>query len=265
MQCSSRCPNLDSSALRTRLRTSADRITFADMAVVGRNPGRLISIWDDFMRSHSSHSGAVRGVGEPLWGGRSADEVVECEIHESLLNLAFADADALHIVCPYDAATLPADVVSRATSTHGSEPAAGNGALSAPMRPAPIGAHTRTFRAVDIRALRHELSDLAVHVGLRTSRTEDLVLAANEIATNSIRHGGGAGTLLAWIDGDAVVCEISDEGQITDPLVGRRRPPADAAGGRGLWLAQQLCDLVQVRSDAQGTVVRLRMAGSGIR
>ena len=63
------------------------------------------------------------------------------------------------------------------------------------------------------------------------------MLAANEIATNSIRHGGGEGTLLAWIDGDAVVCEISDEGQITDPLVGRRRPPADAAGGRGLWLA----------------------------
>ena len=28
-------------------------------------------------------------------------------------------------------------------------------------------------------------------------------------------------------------------------------------GGRGVWLANQLCDLVQIRSGAAGTVVRL--------
>ena len=31
----------------------------------------------------------------------------------------------------------------------------------------------------------------------------------------------------------------------------------DRAGGRGLWIANQLCDLVQVRSGAAGTTVRL--------
>jgi hypothetical protein len=39
--------------------------------------------------------------------------------------------------------------------------------------------------------------------------------------------------------------------------VGRLRPPVDSAGGRGLWLANQLCDLVQVRALDEGNVVRL--------
>ena len=44
----------------------------------------------------------------------------------------------------------------------------------------------------------------------------------------------------------------------TEPLVGRERP-AGPAGGYGLWLANQLCDLVQVRSFPAGSVVRLHM------
>jgi anti-sigma regulatory factor (Ser/Thr protein kinase) len=34
-------------------------------------------------------------------------------------------------------------------------------------------------------------------------------------------------------------------------------PPLSDEGGRGLWLANQLCDLVQIRSGENGTVVRL--------
>jgi hypothetical protein len=56
-----------------------------------------------------------------------------------------------------------------------------------------------------------------------------------------------------------VICEISDAGSIADPLVGRENPPVDRLGGRGLWMANQLCDLVQVRSGAFGTVVRLHV------
>ena len=38
---------------------------------------------------------------------------------------------------------------------------------------------------------------------------------------------------------------------------GGRMAPTPAA--RGLWLANRLCDLVQVRSGEQGTVVRLHV------
>ena len=95
--------------------------------------------------------------------------------------------------------------------------------------------------------------------GLDRGRTADLVAAVNEVATNSVCHGGGRGTLRLWPEARTLVCEVSDAGHISEPLVGRQRPDGDTADGRGLWLANQLCDLVQVRSFRSGTVVRLLM------
>ena len=43
-------------------------------------------------------------------------------------------------------------------------------------------------------------------------------------------------------------------------MVGRVRPEVTQLGGRGLWLANQLCDLMQIRSGSGGTRVRLQMA-----
>jgi len=83
------------------------------------------------------------------------------------------------------------------------------------------------------------------------------VLAVNELATNSIRYGGGRGEMLLWREGQTLLCEIRDEGHITDPLVGRSRPAPEANNGRGLWLANQLCDLVQIRSSPAGSRVRV--------
>jgi hypothetical protein len=47
-------------------------------------------------------------------------------------------------------------------------------------------------------------------------------------------------------------------------MVGRQRPLPEQVCGRGLWIANQLCDLVQIRSGDLGTQVRLRMAIAGI-
>jgi anti-sigma regulatory factor (Ser/Thr protein kinase) len=63
-----------------------------------------------------------------------------------------------------------------------------------------------------------------------------------------------------WATRTAVICEVRDGGHITDPLAGQLRPdPAMAGGGRGLWVVHQLCDLVQVRTGAEGTTVRVHM------
>ena len=93
-------------------------------------------------------------------------------------------------------------------------------------------------------------------------RGADLVLAVNEVATNSVLHGGGEGDLLVWIERDAVVCELRDSGRFDHPLAGRVRPEPGRVGGHGLWLANQVCDLVQVRSFPTGTVVRLHLRRS---
>lgn len=76
-------------------------------------------------------------------------------------------------------------------------------------------------------------------------------------ATNSARHGGGSGRLRLWLESSSLVCEIRDQGHFNRPLADRERPSGDIAAPRGLWLANQLCDLVQIRRLPDGTVVRL--------
>ena len=115
-----------------------------------------------------------------------------------------------------------------------------------------------TFESAGALAgLRAAVTTLALEAGLNRDRAGDMALAVSEVGTNSIRHGGGRGTLRIWHTHGAFVCEIRDRGHIDDPLVGRIVPEPLANGRRGLWLVNQLCDLVQLRSLDDGVVVRL--------
>ena len=114
--------------------------------------------------------------------------------------------------------------------------------------------------AAPLSAVRLQVGGSAAAFGLDAARTADLVLIVNEVATNSLRHGGGSGVLRIWDEGSSLICEVSDAGRIEDPLVGRGEPSADLGSGFGLWLANQLCDLVQIRTFSTGSVVRLHVA-----
>jgi len=103
------------------------------------------------------------------------------------------------------------------------------------------------------------VSEQAAGTGLGPSRTADLPLAVDEILIESIRHGGVKATLRIRHEAGTVMCVIRDAGRYDNPLADRECPAAGAAGLRGLWLANQLCNLVQVRSSLSGTVVRLHM------
>ena len=259
-------------ALRQLFGSEPD-VGLADMAEVGVNPARIIPLWREFLDDNAAAGRAVRGIGEPIWAGRSDAELAECHQHEALLNVAFGDGPGWRLLCPYDVTALPPDVVQQARGTHpllleGGRFAssdvyhreAGRRALRHwPLPPAPDTAAPVGFGAGDLAGVRRQVLALCLAEGLGPDRADDLVLCADELAANSLLHGGGRGELRLWRDHDAVVCEVSDAGTIDDPLAGRRAPSLDRIGGRGLWLANQLCDLVQVRSGAAGTVVRLHM------
>lgn len=254
--------------LRAALGSQADAVEFADMSVLGRNPGRIISAWWDFVEAHPDQP--IRGIGEPVWAGRGAAELVECQLHESLLNLAFAGTPSFRLLCPYDAAALAEGALHEARCSHPvvdareSAQYRGSERLLSPFEtplPAPTApAASSAFDADSLEEVRNTVTAWAARAGLSRSRTADLVLAVNEAAANSIVHGGGHGVLRSWSEDGSFVCEVRDRGRITNPLVGRRRAALDAATGRGIWLTHQLCDLVQVRSGADGTVVRVHMA-----
>jgi anti-sigma regulatory factor (Ser/Thr protein kinase) len=248
-------------------------VQFADMRAVGSNPARIIPVWREFVEEHGSPDRPVCGIGEPIWADRSPAELVECQRHEALLNLAFADGSAMRLLCPYDTDALDSTVIAEARCSHpvivedgverdsddyhGIDVAAAP--FAHPLSPPPVHAAELAFAGDSLEALRQFVGRRADAAGMNPARRADLVLAVNEVATNSVLHGGGEGTLLVWTEGDTVVCDLRDSGRFDHPLAGRVRPSPDRVGGHGLWLANQLCDLVQVRSFATGTAVRLHL------
>lgn len=119
---------------------------------------------------------------------------------------------------------------------------------------------TLHFGRSELARARELVAREAEEANLSSGRCTDLVIAVNELATNSIRHGGGGGKLCVWREYGALVVEVQDGGRIEQSLLGRIRPAPLAGRGRGLWMARQLCDLVQIRSGPEGTDVRLRMS-----
>ena len=116
------------------------------------------------------------------------------------------------------------------------------------------------FTLSDLGRLRRFVSAAATGAALQDTRREDLVLAIDELATNSICHGGGSGNLDIWRERDQLVCEVSDGGLIEESFHGREMPDPDAVSGRGLWLVEQLTDKVEVRSAPEsGSFVRVSM------
>jgi anti-sigma regulatory factor (Ser/Thr protein kinase) len=256
--------------LRDALGDDAAAVTFLDMADIGGNPARIIGVWATALEEHAARGRQLRGVGEPAYAGRRTVEYVECRLHELLLNRAFDGGRPWRLLCPYDQLGLPGAVSRAALQTHPlrstsanrrrSDEYAADGwldAFGAPL-PRPLSGVLRgTFGAHDLTATRHTVAQYARTCGLDDDQVEILELAASELSTNSVRHGGGAGTVAMWRDFGAVIVEFSDLGHLTDPLTGRLTPPVDSPGGRGVYLVNQLCDLVQLRSSPEGTTVRV--------
>lgn len=118
------------------------------------------------------------------------------------------------------------------------------------------------FCVHDLYDLRRLVASTARNAGLSSSRADELALAANEIATNAVLHGRPPATLRIWQREGEIVCEVADAGPgMKDTRAGQLRPPAGASGGRGLWLARQLCDSVEIRNGVWCTV-SLRMAAA---
>lgn len=255
--------------LRERLGAESPLVRYGAMTQTGRNPARLIPELRAFIDEHAGHR--VRYIGESIWPGRSGPELCEATRHEALLNLAF-DTAAVTILCPYDVRGLAASVVSGARSTHpvivrngqtqSTAGYAGRGVVPAecesPLPAPPPGAEALGYET-SLREIRELVTSHCAALGMDAERITNLVIAAGEITANTLRHTAAGGTFWVWHTSNEILCQMQDQGWITDPLAGRwRRSPEET--GHGLWVVNQLCDLVEIRSsEAAGTVIRLHM------
>lgn len=244
-------------------------VRYVDTSAVAHHPGRLIGAWQEWIKEHAADGRPVRGIGESPWAEvTSHAEAEELRYHEWLLNKAFSDGPAWWLLCPYDTTGQGAALEKlarchpeirtdgRTTPCTDFDPKAAFdfAPLSHPCAPY----EEFVYAGGDLPAVREKITACAEQLGLGGRRLRELHLAATEVAGNSIRHGGGQGTLRTWSEDRRLVCEFRDAGYIADPLVGRSKPNSAQVGGRGLWLAHQLCDLVEIRSTPEaGTTIRL--------
>ena len=257
--------------LRRDLSGEPPGVAFTDMTELGRNPARIIPAIRTFIDRYPGRR--IRWVSEPVWPERSAAELREAARYEALVNTAFSGTPAT-MMCLYDTAGLTTSVLDDAGCTHPSlfrhgdeEQQASSGYLGpgglppgcdqALARP-PVTAQRVTYQR-DLRPVRSLVARCARSARLPGRRITDLVLAASEVAANTLRHTRAGGTVHLWHDADEILCQITDSGVIDDRLAGYRVPAGDRPGGKGLWLVNQVCDLVEMRSTTDGTTICLHM------
>ncbi|HST82701.1 MAG TPA: sensor histidine kinase [Kineosporiaceae bacterium] len=244
-------------------------VQFVDLGELGANPARIVPAWLDFIRRNADQP--VRGISESQWPGRRPEEVVECQLHEGLLNVAIDPDLPLWLRCPYDVSRLPESIADAALDSHptlvdadGHHGSTSYGGLHhvesifrSELPPAPSDCDLLRFGKSDLTLVRDQVNGAAQRAGLSSDRCRALLSAVEEIAINSIRNGGGRAELRTWTRDDALVCQVNDRVELSDPLVGARRPVTRELEERGLWLANQVSDLVQVRSAQQGSTTRV--------
>ncbi len=255
-------------ALRDLLGSHPRSVLFADPDDLGRNPARIIPALQSLAAQRTR---PVRFVTEPIWAGRTDAEIREVLRHEALANRALAGS-GLALLCAYDAGALPGQALTAAGRTHPvlatgrrvvpsmayQGPAVTPPECDRPLEPPPPGSYLLGY-GTDLRAARDQVARRAAAAGLSLARVSDLVLAVGELMANTLTHTAGGGTIRLWLTPGELICQIDDDGQITDPLAGHLLPDPAQPGGQGLWLVNQYCDLAEVRSGPRGTTFRLHM------
>lgn len=253
--------------LRDTLGETAGVVRFVDSTDWYQSPAQTIAGYQAAMdQAFSTGTSRLRVVGEVEFGPTAIDHA-EWTRYESLLNTAFASRSAW-IVCPYDTRRLPGYVVDDARLTHPNSIHRGRrqssdrfdpGAYTTPL---PLPVNGRLFGELkvngNLRPVRELVERVSGEAGLSKERREDLCLAVNEIATNAILYGQPPVRVRAWVDDPTILFEVTDTGSGPDnPLEGFIPPHPDELDGKGLWLARQLADRLEIETSDDGTSVRI--------
>lgn len=241
---------------------AARRVSFVDSGDFYETPARTIASAHE-LREELFASGVsrVRFLGEVPFGS-SVEERTDWLRYEAILNSVFA-AVPQWCVCLYDQRRLPDWLIEGAYRTHPHLLSRGGHRARNPrfedpasvireLTPPPPRAHGEPALEMQVGieglgAARRAVADMARSASATEERAMELAMGLNEIMTNAIEHGSEQARVRCWQEAREVVCEVVDEGPgCDDPFVGYRPPDSRQEGGRGLWLARQTFDRVEL-------------------
>lgn len=253
--------------LREELGADAEQVPFTDCHDFYIRPIDALASYDATLRRLTAHGATSVRVAAEIPFGPNASSWDEWMSYEAIVNRAFADR-AANIVCVYDTQTAPDAVIDAVWRTHPhvvtdgdancphyQEPGHVTAALTHPSaRELLLGSIPPTRDAITfLEALSAELGGADVP----KAKIVNMLVAANEVFRNALRHGGGPTVLRAGLVDGWFVCEIEDEGPgIDDPLAGYV-PPKPGQSRRGLWIARQLVSRLELIPAEPGLTVRL--------
>lgn len=208
--------------------------------------------------------------------GLRAERVAAYLAYEAICNRTYATGFAT-VTCVWDSRDYPDTVIDRVRATHphlitstGRTPSV---AFLPPERylaerhevplaalPASVDRDLTIGAVGELRDLRSAMGGWAAGHRFLPEARDDLVTAVVEIVTNGLFHGAPPVRVRAWCHGSTLVVQCDDAGGGAIPAEAgylRPDPVAVVAGGRGLWLARQLADVVTVTSEPGRTAVRL--------
>jgi anti-sigma regulatory factor (Ser/Thr protein kinase) len=253
-------------ALREALGADAARVTFLDVSAAYTRPARTFAAYHAVYADEFKKAPVVRVISDVQYGPEPA-EWDQWTAYEALMNRAFAHLPTW-AMCTYNANGLPDPILDAVWRTHPEVAVDGGWTEShrfedpadllrrvtpapeplPPLRSIPFGGSAESLREQLARELAAERVPQA--------RTLDLLLAATELATNAVVHGGGVADVRVGRAGGRLVCEIIDRGSGFDDPVAGFLPP-QAGRGSGLWVARQLTWRIEFFRSPRGFTARI--------
>jgi anti-sigma regulatory factor (Ser/Thr protein kinase) len=252
--------------VREALGPDAEHVSFVDVSSAYTRPARTLAGYHEVMARQLQETPALRAVADVQFGPDPAERDLWIG-YEAVFNRSF-DHLPVWVICSYNANGTPDPIIEGVWQTHpevvtndGRHPSDQYEDPDQVLRrlspdPLPLPELRSISFGRDIEDFRERLARELVADGVGEASVLDMLLAATEVATNAIQHGGGVKEIRVGRAEGRFVCEIVDRGEgFDDPAVGFLAPREGV--GTGLWIARRLTWQIEFFRSPAGFTARL--------
>jgi anti-sigma regulatory factor (Ser/Thr protein kinase) len=252
--------------MREGLGPDAAQVTFVDVSSAYTRPARTLAAYHKVFAEQLQKTASLRAVADVQFG----TDPVEWDMwmgYEAVFNRCFDHLPAW-VLCTYNANGTPDPILEGVWRTH-PEVVAGDiwntsdvyedpdkvlRAITA--EPTPLTDLRSVPFGRDLEQFRERLARELVAEEVSEAKALDMLLAATEIATNAVEHGGGVEEVRVGRAQGRFVCEIVDRGNgFDEPAAGYLAPREGV--GTGLWVARQLTWRIEFFQSPPGFTARI--------